>query len=269
MVTYQRLLLRLCSSRLLGKFGERTLRRRVWLTETGEGKGLKLKFPQNADFIRGTSEVPVQAAMAQHIQPGDVVYDVGANVGFFSLIAARLVGPEGRVCSFEPVTANAASIRDNVALNAFPNVQTFEVAVGREAGSAELLLTEWDGGSTLASSVVQPSRPVSRRTTRVIAMDEFIEAENLRPPSFVKIDVEGLEMEVLEGMARTLEDRKPILLFEIDDGNRERFERRWRDLDGYVSRFGYQIIHLKDSYANALWNVGHTLALPRISSEQT
>ena len=261
-MTRQRLLLRLMSSRLLGRTGHRFLQSRTWKIEDGEGAGLKLHLPQNLEFIFGTSELPVQRELAGQIEPGDVVYDIGANVGFFSLIAARLAGSTGRVFSFEPVAENATSIRQNVTLNRLESVQLFEVAVGAKSETAELLLTDWDGGSTLSNSAVRPSKPVSRRTIRVVALDDFIRAEGLRLPNFVKIDVEGVEFEVLQGMSDTIAESRPFLLYEIDDGDKASFERRWKELDDHVAALGYTIIHLENSYSNTQWYVGHTFARP-------
>lgn len=262
-MTYQGFLLRLLSSGAFGKPGRRIMRERPWTIEGGQGAGLKIQLPQNRDFIRGSSEEPVQEALAALLRPGCAFYDVGANTGFFSLIAARLVGTGGSVYAFEPVTENAVAVRKNSELNNFTNLKVFEVAVGRCCGSEELLLTDWDGGSTLSTSAVRTSEPVSKRTVRVVSLDEFIPAEHLRKPDLVKIDVEGVELEVLRGMTKTIAESKPILLYEVDDGKKETFDRRWKELDDYVATFGYRITHLKASYANNEWNVGHSLAVPR------
>jgi FkbM family methyltransferase len=259
---YEKILLRLLSSGLLRKLGRRVVHRRVWTIQGGEGAGLKLKQPQNLDYISGTSEIPVQQALTRHLRPGEVFYDIGANMGFFSLIAGKHVGPTGCVCSFEPVAENAASVRENSRLNGLQNVRLFEAAVGRNSGTAELLLTEWDGGGSLSTSAVKPSAPVSRRNVRVVALDDFIPAENLPRPDFVKIDVEGVELEVMQGMSKTIAESKPVLLYEVDDGKKQSFERRWKELDDYVAAFGYHITHLKPSYPDLVWNVGHSLALP-------
>lgn len=262
-MTYQRMLLRLLSNGPLGPLGRQWLRRRVWTIEDGKGAGLKLRFPQNLDYISGTSELPVQEALVQRLRSGEVFYDVGSNMGFFSLVAARQVGASGCAYAFEPVAENAAFVRENARLNHLENLKLFEVAVGRESGSAELLLTDWDGGASLSSSAVKPAEPVARRKVRMVALDDFVAAENLRMPSFVKIDVEGVELAVLQGMARTIAAAKPVLLYEVDDGNKKSFELRWKELDEFVSGLGYEIIHLGNSYPTLDWNVGHSLALPR------
>jgi hypothetical protein len=94
-------------------------------------------------------------------------------------------------------------------------------------------------------------------------LDDLIPAERLPKPNFVKIDVEGVEMEVIQGMSKTIAESRPVLLYEVDDGRKDSFHRRWKELDEYVAGFGYGINHLKSSYANSGWNVGHTLAVPK------
>lgn len=261
-MTYQRILLRLFSQGLLGEFGRRFLRKRVWTIEGGDGAGLKIIYPQNLDYILGSSEPPVQKALAEQLHSGDVFYDVGANVGFFSLIAARRVGSKGSVYSFEPVAENIAAISKNAEINLLENVKRFDVAVGRKCGNEELLLTEWNGGATLSTSLVKTSQPVSRRNVRVVALDDFIKEEELRAPTLVKIDVEGSELDVVQGMSGTIAKSKPVLLYEIDDGKRDAFISRWKQLDQLVAGFGYKILHLEESYPGINWNVGHSLALP-------
>ena len=84
----------------------------------GPGRGLRFDVGGgNPDFAAGTYEPPVQQALADCLKPGDVVLDVGANVGFIAVIAAKLVGPAGRVVAFEPVPENARLVRRNARLN--------------------------------------------------------------------------------------------------------------------------------------------------------
>lgn len=261
-MTYQRLLLRALASGWFGSVGRRVLGDRVWTIESGQGAGLKFSDIRNPEYILGSSELPVQEAFARQVRPGDVIYDVGANLGFFSVMAAKLVGPTGQVYSFEPVTENATTIQRNASLNGLSNLTPFELAVGSRAGNLELLLSDWNGGASLSPTSVKPTEAVARRSVRVVALDDFIAEQRLRPPSFVKIDVEGFELEVMQGMARTIAACQPTLLFEVDDGDRTVFERRWRELDDYITGFGYRIVHLENSYSNTKWYVGHSLAQP-------
>lgn len=259
-MTIQRVLIKLYSSGLLPRGGVELLQTRTWSIEGGEAAGLKIVFPQNLDYVSGSSERPLQACLASHLAPGDSFYDIGANVGFFSLIAARRIGATGTVYAFEPVSENVGAVRRNALLNSFTNVSVFEVAVGANSAAGELLLTPWDGGSSLSTSEVPPPSPLDRRAVRVIALDDFIGQEGLRPPSVVKIDVEGAELGVLQGMTETIRRFKPVLIYEVDDGDRNAFERRWKALDDFVQRLGYRVSRLESSYPNLKWHVGHSVA---------
>src|SRR5215218_2287703 len=86
-------------------------------------------------IVRGTLEPPVQEALRRLLAPGDVFYDVGANVGFFTLVGARLVGEGGRVVAFEPVPWCAHAVGRNIELNAFAHAQIRAEAVGAQDGS--------------------------------------------------------------------------------------------------------------------------------------
>jgi FkbM family methyltransferase len=262
MTTGQRVLLRALSSKMLGRLGERLLRGKVWRIEAGEGAGLRLRLPQNRDYVVGSSELPVQRALKQYLRPGDVLYDVGANVGFFTLQAARHVGPAGLVCAFEPVPGNVDAIRRNAQLNDLANIRLFQLAVGRKQCMAEFLLTQWDGGGSLCAAAVRQEQVVARATVPVASLDELIPSASLPGPTLVKIDVEGAEMDVLEGMSETIQRFNPILLYEVDDGDPGTLRRRWAALDDLVRGYGYAVHHLESSYPNRGWHVGHSLALP-------
>jgi FkbM family methyltransferase len=236
----------------------------VWRIEKGAGAGLKIRYPQNHEFVLGTNERPVQAVVSTFLQPGAAFYDVGANVGFFSLIAARRTGATGKVYAFEPVTENAQVLRCNATLNDCDRIITcFELAIARTCRHEDLLMTQWDGGAMLATSVGTSQACITKRRVRVVNLDYFIEAEHLRVPAFVKIDVEGAELDVVRGMSRTMAKSRPFVLYEIDDSDRESFHARWQEVDQYVAEHDYEIIHLENSYPDLKWNVGHSFAIPR------
>ena len=130
----------------------------------GEAAGLKLgAYGADSEFRLGTYERPVQVAIAASLSAGDVFYDVGANVGFFSLIAARKVGPQGCVYAFEPVPSNVSVITCCAQLNNFDKITVFQEAVGVATGRAELLLAHHIGGATLASAGAPPDNPRMHR----------------------------------------------------------------------------------------------------------
>jgi FkbM family methyltransferase len=228
----------------------------------GVARGLRLGL-RNATraHLQGSCEVPVQHCLERYLRPGDVFLDVGGNIGFFSLMAARLVGPEGRVYAVEPVPENVGCIRVNALLNRLTNVTVLPLAAGRAEGTATLMLAAHSGGATLSGDDIPPDL-TGRIEVPVSTIDRLIETGAIRPPALVKIDVEGSEPAVLEGMERTLTQHRPKIVFEVDSAAPARAHARFDAVAGYLSRFGYHIDRLDPSYTGVDWTVLHGLALP-------
>ncbi len=188
----------------------------------GAGRGLLFDAgPGNAGYVLGTSEPHVQQALELLVAPGMTVYDVGANVGFFAMIAARLVGPEGRVICFEPVAENAGFIARNAELNGFRHVTVRHEALGRTDGEATFLLSETPGWGKLAGVGDVPPGARGTITVPVRRLDGLLAAERLPPPDLIKVDVEGAETAVLAGATDLLGARHPILVIELHGTNHD------------------------------------------------
>jgi FkbM family methyltransferase len=228
----------------------------------GPGKGLKLSLENaSGNYWSGSNELPVQMALTRFLRPGDIFYDVGSNIGFFSLIAARLVGPSGGVVAIEPVPGNAAVIRRNMQRNDFTHVQILEIALGAEPGVAALHVTKHPGGATLSTTEIPPDATGTIRVT-VKTLDDLTLTEKLGTPRLVKIDVEGTELEVMKGMTQTLAAFEPVILFEIDAPDTERLEAKSAAIRAFLEAHRYQLHPLEKSYQNMAWEVRHAIALP-------
>jgi FkbM family methyltransferase len=190
----------------------------------GNGRGLRVRFGEsNLSRITRNGEPAVEDRFLEVLEPGDVVYDIGANIGWYSLLAARRVGPTGRVLAFEPGIANAAVIERNAATNRFANLSVVPAAVSDEDGWATFL----DKGSLMSrldkdDDEEQANRRAARKqdsrgktTVPVLALDTWITQTKQPPPTLVKIDVEGAEIGVLRGMTKTLRSAKPTLIIEL------------------------------------------------------
>jgi FkbM family methyltransferase len=143
-----------------------------------------------------------QQAMLASIEPGDCVWDIGANIGHYSQRFAKLVGERGRVVCFEPSSANAALLRQNVAHCA--NVAVAEIALGKSNGVVLLQQGEDSLGAT--TRVVDPHATGSEDATRVTLMrgESLVEQGMFPEPNVLKVDTEGFELDVLEGLGRLL-----------------------------------------------------------------
>jgi FkbM family methyltransferase len=133
--------------------------------------------------------------------PGDVVYDVGANVGLYAVLLAKRVGDRGLVIAFEPSSHTYAHLLDNIKLNRLTNVRCFRKALGERSGHAKLYSGEVIGGASL---VHIPEGKGRGEVVDIVEGDQWVEGENLPLPRAVKIDVEGYECAVIEGLRRTV-----------------------------------------------------------------
>ncbi|MDP2005235.1 MAG: FkbM family methyltransferase [Rubrivivax sp.] len=229
----------------------------------GVGAGLRLDpSTSNPDYATGANELPVQQALAQHLSSGGVFYDVGANIGFLTLIGARLVGPAGRVLAFEPVPRNAAAIRRNAALNGFATIQVIEKALTRRSGIGELALAAYAGGAVLAE-VDTPPDSAGTLSVELASIDDLVELSGYPAPGFVKIDVEGAELDVLEGMERTAARCRPVILCEVDDAEPAGLARKQQAIEQWLAAHGYRFSELPPSYEGIRWLVKHLIAVPR------
>ena len=151
----------------------------------------------------GFYEAPEIAVFGALIEAGDTVFDLGAHSGYFTLLAARLVGPKGKVMAAEPLPANLAALRRHVEANRLTNVTIVDRAIGKTddgiiAFSAD---TVGKGYGSAATGVVSNVEDMKVRT---ISLDRLI-ANGLPNPDVVKVDVEEMEAQALEGATGVLE----------------------------------------------------------------
>jgi len=201
------------------------LRRGAARIPAGPAEGLLLSLAylpvshsQARPLARGVLEPPVQQALECVIEPGHVVYDIGANVGFFSLLAARLAGATGRVVAVEPAPQCAAAVRANADLNGLATITVLEVAAGATAHRERLWVVADQSWSHLESRGRHPDA-IAAVETEVVVLDELVASGELPPPDVVKLDIEGSELEALAGMRATIATHRPVLVCEVHDTN--------------------------------------------------
>lgn len=226
-----------------------TLRHRDGFILLGAGKGLRFNVGgSSASFLLGTSETEVQTAMTEFLRPGMTVYDIGANVGFHACIASRLVGDSGHVVCFEPVPQNAAWLRHNAELNAFRQMVIREEALGAKDGTATFILSEKSTFGTLAGSGMPIAEKTGEIQVRVRTLDDLMAEKKLPPPDWIKMDVEGGEVGVIEGARKTLLASRPLMLVELHGTN--------RSVAALLEELGYVVLALDypEPVVDAYWN---------------
>jgi len=183
------------------------------------GEGLRFNTGRsNAGYMLGTTEPRVQHAFASLIQPRMVVYDIGANVGFFTVIAARLC-PQGRVVAFEPLPENLERIRHNVALNNLQNIIVRSEALCDTDAQSRFEVSPEPTWGKLVSVGKGIGTKVGTIDVKVSRLDSLVKAGEIPIPELIKIDVEGAEIGVLRGAESTLHQARPVLLIELHGTN--------------------------------------------------
>jgi FkbM family methyltransferase len=143
------------------------------------------------------------------IREGDVVLDLGANIGYYTLLAARLTGPKGRVYAFEPEPLNYGLLLKNVELNGYDNVVARQQAVSDKVGRVRFFL---DGENTGAHTMYQHEGGHNFIEVESVTLDDFFKDRDNRV-DVVKMDIEGAEMAALAGMERVIRDNAGIKIF--------------------------------------------------------
>jgi FkbM family methyltransferase len=187
----------------------------------------------------GVFEPETVDAVKAFLRPGGTFVDVGAHVGFFSLLGAKLVGGAGRVIAVEPDPGNAESLRRNLELNQYDQVHVEQVALGAEAGTAELYIAEDSGQHSL---LARSGKSVS---VEVRTLDELWTAADMPPLDVIKIDVEGAELDMLRGAKETLR-RWPrvVVLMDIHP----RLGVSPAEVLDALSEVGLEVFHVKPPY---------------------
>jgi FkbM family methyltransferase len=223
----------------------------TWIqVQHGPAKGIWLRLnPRTGqDYFNGEVEPEVQAVLQKYLRAGMTVYDVGANIGFFSLLAARLVGASGRVIAFEADPEIAARLREHVTRNNCANVSVEERAVWSSA--APVFFARADASISPdrgLGHVVAGAAETAQGTIRVetVVLDEY--AATVDAPDFIKCDVEGAEVEVFRGAQKLLMEKKPTILCEMH-GEEKR--------QALLEEFG------RSGYSCESCGVNHVLAVP-------
>jgi FkbM family methyltransferase len=141
------------------------------------------------------------------LREGDCVVDIGANIGYYSLMEARLIGPRGQVYAIEPAPHNIEILRDSVNLNNYGNVETFHLAIGQSDGTSTLYLSDHPNWC----SFYPPRKIMGQIDIKVASLDSFL--KDKRRPDLIRMDVEGYEYEILMGMSGILASDIPLRLF--------------------------------------------------------
>jgi FkbM family methyltransferase len=174
-----------------------------------------------------THELEKQRLFRKMVKNGDIVYDIGAHVGFYTLLAADLVGEKGKVFSFEPNPRNIFFLKKHIALNNLKNIRVFEAAVSKSSGTASFSAREDSSSGRLNKN--------GELEVGTITLDDLISGEEVFPPNVIKIDIEGTEFEALQGMTKIFEKYRPFIFLATHN------EKARDDCFKFLKFFGYNL----------------------------
>jgi FkbM family methyltransferase len=185
----------------------------------GENVGIHmlLDLKKEKDYWLGTYEPELQAVISDLVKPGQIVYDIGANIGFITLLFTKRIGDQGHVYAFEALPANVSRLIHNIELNALEEwVTIIQAAVQDQSGQAEFLVAPSTGMGKVNGSAGRASVDYEESIqVEGISIDGFIEDTRNLLPDILKIDIEGGEVLALPGMVKLLHAHRPILLIEL------------------------------------------------------
>ncbi len=180
----------------------------------------------------------------RYLKAGMVFFDVGANVGYYSLLAADILN-DGSIHSFEPVGQQYEDLMENLQRNELTNVTVNRLIMSNRSGSLDIHLGSEDNSGSASVEFVYREADAGKETVECTTLDEYVKKHEIRQIDVIKIDTEGHETSVLQGAQETLQKFKPLLLIEVRGemleeigSSREQFYQQMKDL-------GYQAYELK------------------------
>ena len=192
----------------------------------------------------GHYEYKIRQLFERTIREGDVVFDIGANVGFYTLLSSILVGGKGTVYAFEPLPQNLVYLKKHIQLNQIGNVVIIEAAVCETSGESSFTRRGATSHISQAGSLF----------VKTVSLDDLFSCGTIPAPNCLKIDVEGGELSALLGMTRLIRESRPKIFLELHRGRDSRIPKKCVDL---LMSFGYKLKSLDEQ---ELENSYHILA---------
>lgn len=207
------------------------------LTELWRARTLAVKEAGTVEWIKA------------EVRPGDVFCDIGANVGLYTLMAAKRVGPRGLVYAFEPHVGNVYSLLHNVSRNGFSkNVRVISAALHESEGFFDFHYQQAEPGSSMSQladtrdAAGQEFQPAFTEYKYATTLDRLVQRGELRAPDLIKIDVDGNELLIVRGMRNLLSGPRPPRALQIEINTRYK-----ADLFALLSECGYTSVVRHDT----------------------
>jgi len=228
----------------------------IYTDRFGLAKGLKVKG--GLGFIPQIMPLTQEEKFLMNLDlSGQTIYDVGGAAGLFTLFFGRTVGERGKVVTFEPNPELYNKIIENVELNKFSHVEVLQIALGKEGGKSALAFLPLAPGAgsihEKEKARILLSKGAKTVEVEVDSLDHQIATSSLPKPDFIKMDVQGVELDILLGMTKTIQQYRPKLFVEIHGWGDWEIENLQRVVKFLISN-GYSIYHVESGKMITLYN---------------
>jgi FkbM family methyltransferase len=198
--------------------------------------------------LRGEYEPECMMVAKEIIREGDIVFDIGANFGWYSCHFSKFVGKSGAVHIFEP-SGIMRQLERNIQLNGFQDVTVLNNIALSENDCTEDLFVPIRLGTPFASLRQHAAygQPCEKINVQVVKIDTYVKSKKITKVDFMKIDIEGAEFPVLKGAEYVLSNYSPILMFELQETHTKYFGYSPDDLMLYLKKIGYVIFEIRFS----------------------
>lgn len=193
---------------------------------------------------------------SNHLNPGNVIIDIGANIGVHSIFFSKLVGKNGQVFSFEPEGKTFLLLQQNLQLNNCENVHISNIALSNKNGFVELCghesgFSDADGGDPykFIKQMADENKGDTVGLVKSVRLNDIPEINSLDKIDFIKIDVEGAELLVFEGAKQIILKYKPVIIFELEGAYTKRFNYKPYQVFVLLNELGYEM----EEYEKGQW----------------
>ena len=206
------------------------------------GEGLYFWLDKHTDngFVLGFYEQELAELLSHYIRKDNVFYDLGAHWGYFTILASKFVGTKGKVYAFEPMPQNFLRLEQNIRINNVKNIAPLNVAVSDKKRTIKFSNSE----DTFANTYINTNEE-NFVEVKAISLDQFTLEKSVLPPHFIKIDVEGAEIDVLIGAERLIKEHGPMIHLSTHDVHLKGVDEKCK-LWMYDNGYGMKKLSSKD-----------------------
>lgn len=209
-------------------------------------------------LLHGVREPSSTKELQKRLKKGDIILEIGANIGYYALMECSIVGKEGFIWAVEPSSDNYKDLIENIKLNKFKNIKPYRFAFGDKQGKGYLNIFEMGNLNTILKS---DSQPIGKEEIEIKRVDDFLK-DKKNKPTVIRMDCEGYEYEIIKGMKELLENTPPRMMF-IEFHGFFMGLKKSKDLLNKIKKYGYEIssLNVDAKVPNNLFIVGFLMKM--------